>query len=389
MPIRRPALALALLAAPVACTTGSDDGASGGFSAGNLTMTASGGTDSTSEGSASDPSGASASASASGTTSGGTSTTDPTGETSGAGCVDGDGDGYGPGCALGPDCNDDDYNNYSDAGCKNCMDADADDVWAGCDQYDENKKGPDCDDNNPAVGLDDAIELCNGIAENCAGEIDPLPPDQMCPGSGEPPNVGGWKCEPPAPGVDGCKIAFCDGQFFDINGTVADGCECAGTDRTRSLDACGDGPAGLLGVIAEGAQAANVPNGVIPLIDNGVGNGAEDWYTIEFPEMMANGKRPFAGIIQVTFAKNDGDDYRFEVYRTCGTQAFSSGIATAFGAGAPPAKEWWFIDTPMDPNSAQYSNTVPWPNKVYVRVFRTKNDKTCNAYQLSVKRVAN
>lgn len=402
MPISsRAALALALLVAP-ACTTGSDDGGPG-LSAGNLSMST-GGTDTTANASMTDASTSAGTGSASASASGGTTTgatsnssnvsdsetgSGTSGTTGEPGCVDADGDNYGEGCALGPDCDDNDFNNHTAEGCTNCMDADADNVWSGCDQYDENKQGPDCDDNNDAVGLDDAVEKCNGLAENCAGEIDPLPPDQMCPSEGDPPNVGGWSCAPPMPGVDGCKIAFCDEGFYDANATVADGCECPGTDRTKSLEACGNEPQGSLGVIAEGGQAANVPTGTIPFIDNGVGNGAEDWYSIEFPEAMATGKRPFAGIIQVTFAKNDGDDYRFEVYRDCNTQAFSASLATQFGAGAPPAKEWWFLDTPMDPNAPAYSNTVTWPNKVYVRVFRTKNDKTCNSYQLSVKRVAN
>jgi hypothetical protein len=379
--------AFALALAIAGCASVPEESGSG-LSAGNLTNSATD-TDDLTEGGTTTAAGTSGTGTgtSAGSTSGATST-GPTTETEG-GCIDNDGDGYGEGCALGPDCNDNDFNNYTEAACQDCKDGDADDVWAGCDQYDENKQGPDCDDDNDAVGLDDSVELCNGLAENCAGEIDPLPADQMCPTSGDPPNVGGWSCEPPMAGVDGCKIASCAAQFYDINGELGDGCECAGTLRSKSLDECGDGAAGLIATLAEGATAMDVAVGVIPLIDNGVGAGAEDWYTIEFPEQMAVGKRPFAGIIQVTFAKNDGDDYRFEVYRACGTQAFSQGIATAFGAGAPPAKEWWFIDTPQDPNSAKYSNTVAWPNKVYVRVFRTKSDKTCNSYQLSVKRVAN
>ena len=313
-------------------------------------------------------------------------------------CIDGDDDGFGENCDLGPDCDDADYNNHTAEGCANCVDKDGDNVWSGCDQYGVQAPGPDCDDGNPEVGAGDAVELCNGIAENCAGEIDPLAPEAMCPTTGEAPNVapvGGWKCNMVPPGEDGCEIATCMPGFFDANKTPADGCECVGTDRNKSLDSCGDDPKGAQGPVAEGGVLPPI-KGVIAFVDNGPGMGMEDWYSITFPEAMAMGARPNTGNVVVTFAINPGDpanpDYRLEVYRTCGGPAFEGGLATQFGAGAPPAREWTFVDTPNPGNpmpNPNAKNDVAWPEKVYVRVIRVNNSGTCGEYSLQVSRLPN
>ncbi len=313
-------------------------------------------------------------------------------------CVDNDDDGFGMNCQLGDDCDDNDYNNHTQDGCDNCVDKDGDNYWVGCDQYGQVKPGPDCDDNNDKVGAMDADELCDGIAQNCAGEIDPLPPEDMCPTSGDAPNVapvGGWQCNAVAPGEDGCEIATCTPGFYDANKTPADGCECVGTDRNKSLEACSDDPKGALPVVAEGGVVPPL-KGVIAFIDNGPGNAMEDWYSVQFPEAMAQGARPNAGNISVSFAVNPGDpanpDYRLEVYRNCAGKAFEGSLATQFGPGAPPAREWTFVDTPNpnNPNpNPNAKNDVPWPQKVYIRVIRVNNTGTCGEYTLQVSRVAN
>jgi hypothetical protein len=320
-----------------------------------------------------------------------------------ANCADADGDNYWVGCDTfdeakqGPDCDDADFNVFSDEGCANCTDADGDNYWVGCDQYGNMKPGPDCADDNPAVGVDDAEEICNGLAENCAGEIDHAPPDEMCPTMGDdPPGVSpmnGWICDPPAPGVDGCQIANCVEQFFDLDEQIPNGCECEATPRTESLAACSGAPQGYLGDAGEGEQIIDLVVGSVPLIDNGIGSGNEDWYWVEFPAGGNPGVRPNTGSIRVDFEQNDGNDYRFAVHRSCNGVAFDQGLATQFGAGAPPVREWWFFDnhTPavQMPVPALYIDNVSWPSTVYIRVFRVQNDKTCNHYKLRIQRVAN
>jgi hypothetical protein len=314
-----------------------------------------------------------------------------------ANCADADMDGQWVLCDTfdenkpGPDCDDADFNVFSDEGCANCVDNDNDDVWVGCDQYGDDKPGPDCADDNPNVGLDDAVEICNGISENCAGEIDNAPANEMCPPEGiDPPNVdpvNGWLCMPPGPGQDGCVINGCVEQFFDLDNQVPNGCECEGTSRTVSLSDCSDFPQGFLGDLGEADALGNLPIGTIPEIDNDVGNGAEDWYWLNHDEFDAMGIRPNNGSIQVSFAVNDALDYRFEVYRACNQIEFANGLATQFGAGAPPTREWWFFDNHA--TGAMYTNNVTWPNRSYIRVFRVANDGTCNNYQLAIQRGTN
>ncbi len=320
-----------------------------------------------------------------------------------ANCMDADGDGQWVDCDTfdenkpGEDCDDNDFNVFTESGCANCVDADMDNTWVGCDQYGDAKPGPDCDDDNSVVGLDDTQEICNGLSENCAGEIDNAPPSEMCPPEGvEAPNVdpmNGWLCDPPAPGEDGCVINDCVEQFFDLNNAVNDGCECEGTSRTDSLAACSDSPQGYLGAVGEAEQLDNLVLGTIPEIDNGKGAGREDWYSIDFAENDANGVRPKTGSIQLSFNQNDGNDYRFEVYHTCEAAAFQNSLATQFGAGAPPASEWWFFDSHAAAIDlvvpALYQDNVDWPDTVYIRVFRVQNDNTCNNYRLQVSRISN
>ncbi|MFV8754591.1 hypothetical protein ACNOYE_28925 [Nannocystaceae bacterium ST9] len=327
----------------------------------------------------------------SGTESGETDSSSDGGES--PGCVDEDQDGFGEGCEDGPDCDDGDPFNFSETGCRTCVDVDMDQVWVGCDTYGDGKQGPDCDDANPAVGADQGVEICNGLAENCAGEIDAAPADEMCPADGMvPPHVAemdGWACEPPAPGVDGCVIANCEDEWFDANAAAGDGCECQGSSRETSNAECGGGNGGFLGVIAEGNQAVGLAPGTIPLLDDQIGNGSEDWYWVGLPENMGIGVRPNTGVVKIDFELNEGNDYRFDVFRSCDGIAFGDGLATQFGPGAPPAREWWFFDSHSLEFANQWTVSVAWPELVYVRVYRVQNPGVCNQYKLRVVRESN
>jgi hypothetical protein len=83
---------------------------------------------------------------------------------------DGDGDGY----LVADDCNDTDPNNW--VSCSRCVDADGDGYFVGCDAY-VSKQGPDCDDTNAAIHPG-AAEHCNGVDDNCDGQVDEGFPDK-------------------------------------------------------------------------------------------------------------------------------------------------------------------------------------------------------------------
>jgi hypothetical protein len=143
---------------------------------------------------------------------------------------------------------------------------------------------------------------------------------------------------------------------------------------------------GIKGPVAKGESLAALPVGGIEGLDNGLGNGEEDWYQFEFP-ISLDANRPIAGMPTISFAINDGEDYRFEIFRDCGAEAYGQGLASEFGSNAPPLTEWSFND--VDPGMFEqldYMEIVPWPAMVWVRVVRFQNAGECNNYQLQVTR---
>jgi hypothetical protein len=147
---------------------------------------------------------------------------------------------------------------------------------------------------------------------------------------------------------------------------------------------CGQGSA-YHGEFGIGQSSTDLPIGRIDTLDNGPGGGAEDWYQVDFPA-DPNNPRPNSGTPTITFAINDNNDYRFEVFRDCGAQAFGQGLASEFGAGAPPLLEWSFNDlVPME-EQLSYVDNVLWPTTVWIRVVRFQNDGECTEYQLQVSR---
>lgn len=265
------------------------------------------------------------------------------------GCVDDDGDGYGVNCDAGPDCDDanagawtdaacetcvdadadgwfgecdaypegtegpdcDDSNGcvWTEAGCANCVDQDEDGVWVGCDVYGDCAPGPDCHDGNASVGEGDAIELCNGVAENCAGEIDPFPADEMCPPAGvATPGVTGWTCEPPAPGEDGCVISECETDLVDLDSDALTGCECEslppmdqGVDCAGAID---------VGNIADVAESVTVEGNAVP-------PGRVVWYRFRGVDQADTSCDNYH--VRVNFLSNPGNQYAFSVGRgSCG-----------------------------------------------------------------------
>lgn len=174
----------------------------------------------------------------------------------------------------------------------------------------------------------------------------------------------------------------------DTEGPTTDTTDTAGecmTPPDQVGSSCGQNT-GIKGPLAKGESMADLPIGVVEGLDNGLGNGEEDWYQIDFP-LAPEAARPLAGTPTIGFAINDGDDYRFEIYRDCGAEAYGQGLASEFGSNAPPLNEWSFSDT--DPGmfeQLEYMEMVPWPTTVWVRVFRFQNDGECNNYQLQITR---
>jgi hypothetical protein len=236
-------------------------------------------------------------------------------------------------------------------------------------------------DDLPMFTTGDQGEDGSGTAEtggndmNGDGDGDPTAGDGD--GDGDPTaGDGDGDGDPTAGDGDG------DGDPTEGDGDGDPGCD---TPAGATGTSCGQ-EAGFKGPVAFGGSLADLPIGGISANDNGQGNGAEDWYRIEFP-LDANNPRPMAGMPSISFAVNQGGDYRFEIYRDCGAQVYGQGLASEFGSNAPPLLEWTFND--LDPGGLEqleYLENVLWPTSVWVRVFRTQNADTCSNYQLQATR---
>ncbi|MFO7561890.1 MAG: hypothetical protein R6X02_04560 [Enhygromyxa sp.] len=226
----------------------------------------------------------------------------------------------------------------------------------------------------------DTPMFTSGDASDGSGTADDESGGNDMNGDGDGDSTGDGDGEPTGDG-DGEPTGDGDGE------PTGDGDGEPGCDSDPSLvgASCGQN-AGIKGAVAFGETMDDLPVGGISALDNGPGNGGEDWYRIDFP-LDNDNPRPLAGMPTISFALNQGGDYRFEVYRDCGAQVYGQGLAAEFGSNAPPLLEWSFSD--LDPGGLEqvdYLENVLWPTSVWVRVIRSQNANACSNYQLQVSR---
>jgi hypothetical protein len=308
-----------------------------------------------------------------------------------ANCADADGDGWWVGCDAypnidGPDCDDTDACVWTEEGCAHCLDADDDGWWIGCDAYGScGKPGPDCDDDNPEVTGEDIAELCDGVPQNCAGLIDPFPAADMCPAPGESdPSVGGWICDPPEPGVDGCKIGQCAPELHDVDLDPSNGCECEALPSSTAGTACNDA-IDLGDLVDNSATVVVVSANVLPL-DRDV------WY--RFRGVDQTDTTCDKNHIRIQFLDNPGDQYVFEVLRgSCNTPSsdaelieytwatdFRQTINTIWAGHCP-------CTAPAAPTNTNISVCSNFTAEYFVRVYRDpelEQPPTCEPYSLEL-----
>lgn len=182
--------------------------------------------------------------------------------------------------------------------------------------------GPDCDDGDRDVNPG-APEVCNGMDSNCDGEAD-----------------------------NGCECAD-DGVSGDCN-------------FPTDLGQLGVGDQSL-GVVA------NLPQ-----------ETAIDWYQVSFPLAAA---RPGEGMPAVSFAVNEDEAFVFDIVSTScaveGQPCTAGGDANGLAVGLT---EWTFVDDDPGCCTPPMDSLVPWPDPVYIRVYRTSTGASCAAYQLQLSR---
>ncbi len=159
----------------------------------------------------------------------------------------------------------------------------------------------DCNDNDP-TNYPGNTEKCDGKDNNCNGTIDQseVPSNILCP---NPPHTATTQCN----GSSGCGILSCSANYYDVNGTFPDGCECAAAPSPVTTgNACG--AAVNMGTLADNTAAKVTVTGNVPVA------GREIWYTF-----LASDDADTAGDeyhMDVRFLTNPSNIYRMDVYRS-------------------------------------------------------------------------
>ena len=245
--------------------------------------------------------------------------------------------------AISESCNfvDDDCDGSVDEG----FDLDGD-GWSTC--------NGDCNDSNSNINPGEA-EVCDGIDQDCGGGPDDGPAAAMCPPT--------YQVQSTACSGGSCAVTVCSGGFFDVDTVYSTGCECAD-----------EGFGNTCGSAANQGSFFNGDNqnitGKLP-VSNQV-----DWIQVTFP---SNSSRPGGGTPHVHFVSNPQGSHKFDVYLNCGGSQSSCGDAP----DSLGLTEWNFTDNQP---SAFSSNGNPWPENVFIRVYRTSAGNLCQSYVLNVSR---
>jgi hypothetical protein len=202
-------------------------------------------------------------------------------------------------------------------------------------------KGGDCDDDvynvHPTV-----VEFCDGLDNNCNGEID----------------EGAMSCGSVAHGktacAGGCIIDSCDSEFFDMDSMYANGCECQSDDSEAPGQVCAD--ATFVGSLSDAGQSKTMQGKLVPEND-------ADWYMFTaFNDGGVPDDEHF--IVRILMTQNPGFKYRMEVYDgSCG------------GASQICIQSTQFLSTVTPPVGESHS--------YYVRVgYASGGDVGCMPYVL-------
>jgi hypothetical protein len=202
--------------------------------------------------------------------------------------------------------------------------------------------------------------------ESATGGSDPS-------GSGSASHDGQDGDDDPACVGDDCPPDCEDGDpdCVDPTGECEDGeCDCPEDGVSSNCNDPTD-----LGSVVEGEMTLGVV-GTVPQ-ENDL-----DWYTVSFP----SDGRPGGGMPAIEFEINEGGAFVFDVVSgQCQAAGIDCGEGGTDGAGIG-LDAWSFVDDQPNCCSPPNHALVPWPEQIFLRVYRTTPGESCATYQLRVSR---
>jgi hypothetical protein len=210
----------------------------------------------------------------------------------------------------------------------------------------------------PDIAPGSQAEVCDGKDNNCNGQTDEMNPTTACaaqyPGAA---NVSSWGCS------SACQIATCASGYANIDGAIANGCECS-TDQYANVCASASTLSVALGTVA----------GSPVVMTGGIETaGGSDYVKFTFPP------RAIPGVWHPTIKlANDGSgQFAMDVQSACGTNA-TCGVGTGANVNT------WEVNYAYTYSPVSGNNDAALkPTTLIVRIYRKNgNAPTCDRYRV-------
>jgi hypothetical protein len=213
-------------------------------------------------------------------------------------------------------------------------------------------------------------EVCNGLDDNCDGLPDNGSAIGMC--SSLYPSaqyVQNWACNTGT----FCQISQCQSGHADIDGSLTNGCECAGSQYGSS---CGN------------ASAVSVTYNTTPVTRTGVISvqGGDAWFIANFSGAPVGATAPDTNHFLAQLTDDGGNAYQMDAYQACGSPAACPLPGSVSGGGAPTNATTWEYKATHDANCAVASNCAnssAVPSQIYIRIKSKSATPQCVSYTVT------
>jgi hypothetical protein len=198
-------------------------------------------------------------------------------------------------------------------------------------------------------------KMCNGMCRMgnvCCVDTDCTPA----------PNSTGTKCNPQGQ----CTFTGCASGYYDLNGMIADGCECHDGGKGQACPMATPVSAGLGGTQA---ITGNLPAAMLT-----------NWFSVTFAGPTSVTYHP-----HIKLTDNPGEQFAFDVLSDC-----NNPVACGEQGKQASGVTDWEVSNQLSDSKSPSSNmwqpaaAVGTGSVVKVNVYRVKGNATCDSYTLTV-----